>query len=266
MKLRPLYFALLMAVAVPARAGLFDDSEARQRIEQIGQQHDARLKKLESSAETASRSQLMLNEQIESLKQELAQLRGQVEMLTNNQEQTQKRQKDFYVDLDNRLRKIESAATPATGGQTSATDPGPASGTTGAIKPVAADPAQESRDYETAINLLRNNKHVDAAFGFKQFIKNWPKSAYLPGAHFWLATSLSRARDQEGAKENYSRVYSVWPEDSLAPDAMLGEANAAQELNDAKGSRALLEKLVAKYPSSDAAKTAKQRLGPTKKK
>jgi tol-pal system protein YbgF len=258
LKLRTLYLTLLLATALPARAGLFDDNEARQRMEQIRQEQDARLQKLESGADAASRSQLLLNNQIEALKQELAQIRGQVELLTNDQDQIQKRQKDFYVDLDNRLRKLESAATasPAQAGQS-----GPA-----AQGNTAADPAQETRDYEAAINLLRGGKHVDAAFGFKQFIKNWPKSAFMPGAHFWLAASLLQARDFEGAKENYNRVYAIWPEDTLAPDAMLGEANATQELGDAKSARAVLEKLVAKYPSSDAAKTAKQRLGSNKKK
>lgn len=81
----------------------------------------------------------------------------------------------------------------------------------------AADPAQESRDYEAAINALRGGKHTDAALSFKLFIKNWPKSGFLPGAHFWLGASLIQARDFDGAREAYAKMASTWPDDVLAP-------------------------------------------------
>ena len=39
--------------------------------------------------------------------QEIARLRGQIEVLANELANTQKRQKDFYTDLDARLRNLE---------------------------------------------------------------------------------------------------------------------------------------------------------------
>ena len=45
--------------------------------------------------------------QVEQLKSDVARLRGQIEVLTYEQEQQQKRQRDLYVDLDTRLRKLE---------------------------------------------------------------------------------------------------------------------------------------------------------------
>ena len=47
---------------------------------------------------------------METLKAEFARLRGQIELLQNEMENTQKRQRDLYVDLDGRLRKVENAA------------------------------------------------------------------------------------------------------------------------------------------------------------
>ena len=228
-----------------AHAGLFDDDEARRRVEQLRLDLDQRTQLLQSSNDTLKNTQLNQASQIEALRQELANLLGQVEVLLNDAEQDRKRQKDFYVDLDTRLRRLETATSkPA--------EPVPQT-------PVL-DPAQESRDYEAAINALRGGKHVEAAVAFKLFIKNWPKSGFLPGAHFWLGASLIQARDFEGAREAYSKMASTWPEDVLAPDALLGQANAEQELGNAKAARVILEKLVAKYPASEASKTAKQRL------
>lgn len=45
--------------------------------------------------------------EIEKLRSDVAALRGQVEVLSNEINNSQRRQKDFYNDLDQRLRKIE---------------------------------------------------------------------------------------------------------------------------------------------------------------
>jgi tol-pal system protein YbgF len=245
----PLLATCLLFVMLPARAGLFDDDEARRRLEQVRVEMDARIEKLEG----ASRAQLQLVNQIEALRAEIAKLRGQLEVVTNDLDQAQKRQKDFYVDLDTRLRKVEGTVP---GGGASASAPLAAGTGTPAL-----DPAQETRDYEAAVNLLRSGKYVDASVAFRQFIKNWPKSSFQPGAHYWAASALFQARDVGTASDYYGKVVNTWPDDVLAPDAMLGLANSQQELGDAKLSRTTLTNLVNKYPKSDAAKTAKQRLG-----
>ncbi|MBK9220415.1 MAG: hypothetical protein RJA63_970 [Pseudomonadota bacterium] len=256
MKNRLSLLALLACFTVfqPAQAGLFDDEEARRRIEQMRQDFEQRLQKMEASNALVLNNQQTQAAQFETLRQDLARLLGQVEVLANDSEQAQKRQKDFYIDLDNRLRRVESTVTQLQ--QTlSQAQAQPVK-----AEPPPVDPAQESRDYEAAINALRAGKHVDAALGFKLFIKNWPKSGFLPGANFWLGASLMQANDLDGARDTYAKVAATWPEDVLAPDALLGQANAEQELKDAKAAKATLEKLVMKYPASEAAKTAKQRL------
>ena len=246
----PLLAACLLFVMSSAHAGLFDDDEARRRLEQLRAEVDVRIEKLEDAA----RAQLQLMNQIEALRSEIARLRGQLEVTTNDLEQSQKRQKDFYVDLDTRLRKAET--TVADLAQKLAANASAARPADSA----AVDPSQEARDYETAVNSLRAGKYVDAAVAFRQFIKAWPKSSFLPGAHYWTASALFQARDAETASEYYSKVINTWPDDALAPDAMLGLANSQQDLGDAKGSRKTLETVVSKYPKSDAAKAAKQRL------
>ena len=103
-----LLVGLLTTLAISqAHAGLFDDEEARLRINQMRSEFNARLDKLEAGA----RAQIELANQIEQLKTEIARLRGENEVLGNDLANANKRQKDFYVDLDNRLRKLET--TPA---------------------------------------------------------------------------------------------------------------------------------------------------------
>lgn len=236
------FLPLLLLVAVlPARGALFDDEEARKRVEQLRVELNARMDKLEA----ASRGQIELANQIEALKAEVAKLRGQVEVLTNEIESTQKRQKDFYVDLDNRLRKLE----PQAGADSKPSDAKP-----------AVDPAAETRDYEAALNLFKAGKHKDAQNAFLNFIKTYPASPFLPSAHYWAGSAHYQLGEYKKAMELFAKLPATWPDDAKAPDALLGQANCQQESGDAKGARKTLETLVAKYPASAAAAVAKQRL------
>ena len=112
--------------AGPASAGLFDDEIARKqiaeqqkRVDELRQQNDGmagRLAKLEEDAK--AQPVLALVAEIEKLREEIRNLRGQVETLGNNIEGVAKRQRDMYVDLDQRLRRFEqpgAAAAPAAG-------------------------------------------------------------------------------------------------------------------------------------------------------
>src|SRR5690348_9373665 len=101
---------------------MFDDDEARRQIADqqavIGnlrtqsQTLDGRITKLEELL--SNQPLLELNSQIESLRVDLNKLQGQIEVLANENDQAQKRQKDFYVDLDSRLRKIEQSGVSQT--------------------------------------------------------------------------------------------------------------------------------------------------------
>ena len=236
---RLLVAALAATIVIPAQAGMFDDEEARARVEKLR----GEVAELTARVDTTSKNQLDFANQFETLKGDISRLRGQIEVLTYELEAAQKRQKDFYVDLDNRLRKLETAATEA--------------------KPAearAADPAAETRDYEAALTAFRGAKYKDAFTAFAAFIKAYPKSSFQPSAHYWAASSLYQLKDHARAAEIFGAVASGWPEDAKAPDALLNQANALAAAGDAKGSRKALELLVEKYPASTAAQGAKQRL------
>ena len=147
--------ALLLAAALvsPVRAGMFDDEEARMRIEVL----KGEVAELAKRADTINRNQIDFANQVEAVKADIAKLRGQIEVLTYEIEATQKRQKDFYVDLDNRLRKLEPP--PA--------DAKPES----QVAAPKADPAQETRDYEAALAGLKASKFREAGASFVAFIK-----------------------------------------------------------------------------------------------
>lgn len=235
----PLIALLLAAAApLPTQAGMFDDDEARTRIDQL------RLEATElgKRADITSRNQVDFANQVEAIKADIAKLRGQIEVLTYELEATQKRQKDFYVDLDSRLRKLEQP---------------PAEVKAEAPK---VDPAQETRDYEAALAGLKESKFREAAVSFLAFIKTYPNSSLIASAHYWGAYAHAQAKDHVGAAELFGKFVAGWPNDERAPGALESRLASLEATRDVKGVRAALEQLAEKYPNSEAGKRAKLRL------
>ena len=62
-------------------------------------------------SEGTNRGVVQLLNRVEAFNSELNRLRGQIEVLTNDVNNAQKRQRDMYVDLDTRLRRIEQGSS-----------------------------------------------------------------------------------------------------------------------------------------------------------
>ena len=92
-----------------AAPGLFDDDEARKAILDLRAKVTALTARLDAKLEEkADKTGLLeLNNQNEQLRAEIASLRGQIVVLMNELANAQKRQQDFYADLDKRLRALE---------------------------------------------------------------------------------------------------------------------------------------------------------------
>ena len=232
-------------VASSANAALFDDDEARARIEALRRQVtaiDDRLGKIE--AEVRDRRALVdLAGQIEALRGDLSRMRGQIEVLLNQAETADKRQKDLYLDIDTRLRKIEQAK------ESTAEKPAevPAS-------------AEETRAYEAALNQFKLGNYPLAISALQGLLVTYPNSKLAPNAQYWIGMAYAAQRDYKNAIAAQQKVLAAWPDDAKAPDAMLNIATSQEAMGDRRGAQKTLEGLLEKYPASQAAASAKQRL------
>ncbi|MEP7207288.1 MAG: tol-pal system protein YbgF [Casimicrobiaceae bacterium] len=294
---------LVASAAVPAGAALFDDTEARQRIELTNQRIDQLRRLLEdriAAVETQVKNQGLVDifNQIEQLKREMAQLRGQLEVIAYELGEAQKRQRDLYVDLDSRMRRLESAGS-ATGSTQPRTAPAPApqptssdaavdavnagnasgysAGAASATGPAPSfgpppanagglgarpgpDSAGEQRAYDSALDLFKAGNYGAAVQSFAAFVRNFPRSALAPSAQYWIGNAQYAQRDFRGAIGSQRQLISTYPDSQKVPDAVLNIATSQFELGDTVASRRTLEELVARYPQSDAAAKARQRL------
>lgn len=261
LRLAPATLAALRFVALAAlfqgaaKAALFDDDEARKQINQLKSQSEARQKSIEErlSAIDAKLSQLDssgqnrvvdLAQMIDSLRQDVAKLRGQIEVLANQADTLERRQKDLYVDLDTRLRKIEQTQTQLqdkmSQGERSA--------------------AAEKQAYETALNQFKLGNYQLSITNFQNFMTTFSSSELLPSAQYWIGNAYYAMRDYKSAIAAQQKVVRLWPENPKSPDALLNIASAQTELGQSREARETLRALVKKYPSSPASEQAKQRL------
>lgn len=246
--------ATLLLAGGATHAQLFKDDVLHDRVRQLESQRSNDVKRVDgiesriesqvnTRAETQGRMLLDQNTQIEALRQEIARLRGQIEVLTNELENAAKRQKDFYVDLDGRVRKLE-APPPVAEAPKGPRPPTP----------------EEQKAYEAGLNLIKAANYKGAVESFSGFMKTYPSSMLAPSAQYWIGNALFAMRDYKGAIAAQQHVLDTWPDDAKAPDAMLNISSAQLDLKEVKGARATLENLIRKYPQSEAAATAKQRL------
>lgn len=235
--------ALSLAVASLPAFALFGDDEARARIDAVRKQVQALEDRVAKTEDR--RAVLELAGQIEALKGDIAKLRGQVEVLVNLAEQNEKRQKDLYLDIDTRLRKLEKAQE-------------------GSGEKPAADgvSAAETKAYEAALNQFKLGNYPLAISAFQGFMLTYPQSKLAPSAQYWIGNAFYAQRDFKQAIAAQQRVLAQWPEDAKAPDALLNIASAQEAAGDRRGAQKSLEALLAKYPQSPAAASAKQRLAP----
>lgn len=222
-----------------ANAGLFDDAEARKAILDIRARIDNLNMRLEGKADKTTN--LDLAGQNEQLRQEVAKLRGQIEVLSNELANEQRRQKDFYADLDSRLRKVEPQRTTVDG------------------REVSIDPS-EQKTYDAALAFFKAGDYKNAGATFFNFLRIYPQSGFAASAHYWLGNTYYAQRDYRNAITSHQTVVQNYPDNSKAPDALLNIASSHIELKDRAAARKALEALVTRYPDSSAAQTAKERL------
>lgn len=234
--------------ATASQAAIFEDGEARRAILELRQRVDSMQASQQRSAEEQRqdseqlrRNLLDLQNQIELLRSEQAKLRGQNEQLLRDVADLQRRQKDIAQGVDERLSKFEPVKVTLDGQE------------------FQADPS-EKRDFEAALAVFRSGKFAEASAAFASFVRQNPRSGYLPSARFWLGNAQYALRDYKEAISNFKQLLTDAPTHARAPEAALSIANCQLELKDNRASRKTLEDLVRAYPQSEAAAAAKERL------
>lgn len=228
-------------VAGPAHAGLFDDDQARQAILDLRSKTD----NLSSQLAAAQRTLLDQSNRIDQLNQQIATLRGQNEDLANQVTTLQKQQKDYYTDLDTRLKKFEPQQQTIDGVQ-------------GTVQP------GETEAFNAASQAFRAGDFKTAAAQFREFTSKYPQSPYQPTAQYWLGNALYALRDYKGSTAVWQGIVRNYPQHARAPEALLAIANNQLEQGQKAAARKTLQQILSQYAGSEVAQSAQSKLSQIK--
>lgn len=229
--------------------------------------------------------------QIQQLQDEVRTLRGMVEEQGYQLESLSNRQRDQYLDLDQRLNGLRGSATspmtsneyPAIQGGTATmpvtTQPAvpedapevrPALDTPSTVtaiatpdtqaRAMASSPEAEKAAYDEGFQSLKDLKYADAAQQFTAFVQQYPNSEYADNAQYWLGESYYVTRNYDIALEAFQTLLRDYPDSPKVPDALLKIGYTHYELKQWDQARAALEQVQQQYPDTTLARLAGSRL------
>jgi len=201
-------------------AHAFADDQARRAILDLREQ-------LQTLVDQSRQIRVRQADQIDTLQQEVARLRGEVERLSHMAERNQQQQQQQASSNESTIQ--------------------------------VADPVEQAA-YEQAMMSFRAGQYQVASKELTQFIQTYPQSALVHEARFYRGSSLYAIKDFKGSIAGLQTMLTAAPNDPRAPDALLVIAASQVELNDLDGARASLQRIVSEYPNTSAAETAKSRL------
>jgi tol-pal system protein YbgF len=265
---RVLFCALLgLFVVAPA----FAANGAKMTMEQ-------RLQRIERILQNQSLADLVL--QVQQLRQEVQQLRGDLEEQKHNMDAMSRRQRDLYLDIDQRLSRHQpggasarvpqtiappmtssTASVPAGKPATAATKPPPGAL---AAAPVAAvtppDPQKESEAYQGAFNLLKQGRYGESITAFSNFLRDFSGGEYEDNAQYWLAEASYVNRDFDSALSEFIKIPEKYPTSPKIPGAMLKMGYIYYEKKNWADARNILNELINNYPATTESRLAQKRL------
>jgi tol-pal system protein YbgF len=205
---------------------------------------DRRLAAVERVVQNDSLVQLVTR--VDALQAEQAELRGMIEELAHDAESTAGRQRDLYVDLDQRLQRLEQSGQGDGGGLAPGELPMPS--------------GSDRDNYQAAFELLKDGRYDEAATAFTQFLKTYRDSGLADNAQYWLAESYYVTQQFEAALPAFETVVSDYPRSGKVPDALLKIGYCNYELQRWDAARDSLNRVRTQYPDTTAARLAIQRL------
>jgi len=204
--------------------------------------------------------------QLDQMKRENRELRGEVENLTHEIEQLKRRQRDLYLDIDQRISGLQgnapvAASSPKPGDRTE--PPAPVAAPAGAARPSSAvDRSVIDAEYQAAYAMLspQQKRYEEAAAAFAAFVEKYPDDALIPNAKYWLGEAYYVSQKNRPALEAFESVMADHPNSSKAPGALFKIGRLKEAAGDRTAARAAYQRVVNDYPNAPAAGLSRQRL------
>ena len=285
-----------------------EDEEAREKINDLQNQLnslrsetlnslEAKITDLQQILQGGSLQQF--NSKINEIFDDIAKIRGDVEVLQFNFESFEDRQKINYQDIENRFSRIEEELeslknnsqnkeellkettesnqalevqeNPVTSIESiqgdiaqeleSAEQQGVNSKVeTGKDLPPLIDEEQELNMFNDAEGLMRSTKYKEAFELFDRFVTTYPKSQRLVEAKKNIGYIQFALKNYKASLNTYDKLIANHPSHELMPEILYGKANTEIQLTRITKAKQTLRRIIKEYPNASNIESAKKRL------
>ena len=215
------------------------------------------------------------NDSVRSLANRVTRLQGDVrgDLFQMNQQllqiqeltgQSQRRLQELRSSLEARQQDAAPATPPLTPTGTprdsaaAAAPPAQAPAVTPSGPP-AGSPGPNQL-FQSSLDQLRRGSPGSARRGFEELLRLYPTSELAGEAQLWIAESHAAEGNTAAADSAYAVVVTKYATSSVAPTALYKRALILQQRGNIALARTALNDLVRRYPRSDEAQLARDRL------
>jgi len=272
------YFYLLLLILVFSIAGCATSqdlkavrSELNQKMEEKISAVDAELTTLKKEQEKNSSTVASMRKgqansaaDLGDLRENIQQLRGQLETLKKDMAQADKGNDEFKDRLDNIALKVNFIENFLEIGKKDSVSDVYDNG----IKPsgngvAAKEPAKKQNKetmYAAAYQTFKDGHYDKSRTEFKNFLATYPNTEYAGNAQFWIGECYFFEKNYEQAILEYEKVAKNYPKGNKVPFALLKQGFSFLNLNDKISAKLILQKVIKDFPNTNQARTARSKL------
>lgn len=213
------------------------------------------------------------NDSVRSLANRVTRLQGDVrgDLFQMNQQllqiqelsgQSQRRLQELRSSLEARQQEVPAVTPPVT-------PPGASRDTAAGAPAVAPAPAPAGAPagspgpnqlFQSSLDQLRRGSPGSARRGFEELLRLYPTSDLAGEAQFYIGEAFAAEGNVGAADSAYATVVNKFGQSARAPTALYKRALLLQQRGNIALARTALNDLVRRYPRSDEAQLARERL------
>lgn len=237
-------------------------------------------------AQTGSaQAELNTEMRLSRMEDEMRQLNGRIEELSNSVAQLKEQLERVSSDVDQRFSQLQapppaSAATapppasaagapppppppPSPGTLGTLVEPSPGRRTAAAATVAGAATGSSEDQYNYAMGLLTQANYPAAEQAMRDFVQHFPKDPLAGNAQYWLGETFYVRKDYASAATAFAQGYEKYPKGAKASDDLLKLGMSLANLNQKQDACRAYARLERDFPNEPP--TVKERIATEKK-
>jgi tol-pal system protein YbgF len=268
-KLRKLIY-LLLFLAILSVAGCASTGDLRSLRSEMNQRMEERISALDADLSTLKKNAAALESMrsgqantaadISEIRENLQQLRGQVEALRKDFTANSKKDDQRFENILLKINFIENFLEI---GNKHSMNETPDKNNKLASGSAVKDPAKKldkEKAYSDAYQTFKEGNYDKARAEFQNFLSTYPDSEYSDNAQFWVGECYFFEKKYESAILEYEKVTKNYPNGNKVPYALLKQGLSFLKLGDKTSAKLLLQEVIKNYPNTSQARIARSSL------